>query len=58
MVIAWGSEPNSRLEEIARTVIGTPFTRRTWSEPPRRLAGALLDEVIDEPEPVDLRLRA
>ena len=32
MVIAWGSEPNSRLEEIARTVIETPFTRRTWSE--------------------------
>ncbi len=32
MVIAWGSEPNSRLEEIARTVVETPFTRRTWSE--------------------------
>jgi signal transduction histidine kinase len=32
MVITWGSEPNSRLEEIARTVVETPFTRRTWSE--------------------------
>jgi signal transduction histidine kinase len=32
MVIAWGSEPNSRLEVIARTIIETPFTRRTWSE--------------------------
>lgn len=32
MVIAWGSEPNSRFEEIARTIIETPFTRRTWSE--------------------------
>ena len=32
MVITWRSEPNSRLEEIARTVIETPFTRRTWSE--------------------------
>ena len=99
MVITWGSEPDSRLEEIARTVIETPFTRRTWSELlfmmvgmpiaffglafvgitmaagvvlaitfigfaiigmavrgargigriQRRLAGALLDEVIEEP---------
>jgi signal transduction histidine kinase len=32
MVITWGSEPNSRIEEIARTIIETPFTRRTWSE--------------------------
>ena len=32
MVITWGSEPNSRLEEVARTVIETPFTRRTWSD--------------------------
>ena len=32
MVITWGSEPNSRFEEMARTVIETPFTRRTWSE--------------------------
>ncbi len=101
MVIAWGSEPNSRLEEIARTVVEAPFTRRTWAEllflmagmpiafiglafvaitmaagvllavtfigialigvavrgargiggMQRRLAGALLDEHIDEPEP-------
>ena len=101
MLITWGSEPNSRLEEIARTVVETPFTRRTWSEllflmvgmpiafigiafvgitmaagvvlaitligialigvavrlargfgrMQRRLAGALLDEVIDEPDP-------
>ncbi len=100
MVITWGSEPNSRLEEIARTVVETPFTRRNWSEllfmmagmpiavvgiafvgitlaggvvlaitfigialigvsvrgargiggMQRRLAGALLDETIDEPE--------
>ncbi len=105
MVITWGSEPNSRLEEVARTVIETPFTRRTWSEllfmmasmpialvgiafvgftmaagvvlaitfvgialiglavrgargigtMQRRLAGALLDEVIDEPEPFSPR---
>jgi signal transduction histidine kinase len=32
MVITWRSEPNSRLEEVARTIIETPFTRRTWSE--------------------------
>jgi signal transduction histidine kinase len=32
MVITWGSEPNSRLEEVARTIVETPFTRRTWSE--------------------------
>jgi signal transduction histidine kinase len=32
MLITWGSEPNSRLEVIARTVVETPFTRRTWSE--------------------------
>ncbi|MBF6557899.1 MAG: sensor domain-containing protein [Acidimicrobiales bacterium] len=32
VVITWGSEPNSRVEEIARTIIETPFTRRTWSE--------------------------
>ena len=32
MLITWGSEPNSRLEEIARTVVETPFTRRAWSE--------------------------
>jgi hypothetical protein len=32
VVITWGSEPDSRLEEIARTVVETPFTRRTWSE--------------------------
>ena len=32
MVIAWRSEPNSPLEEVARTIIETPFTRRTWSE--------------------------
>jgi signal transduction histidine kinase len=32
MVITWGSEPNSRLEEIARKVVETPFTSRTWSE--------------------------
>ena len=101
MLITWGSEPNSRLEEIARTVVETPFTRRTWSEllfltvgmpiafigiafvgvtmaagivlavtfigialigvavrgargiggMQRRLAGALLDETIAEPEP-------
>jgi signal transduction histidine kinase len=101
MVITWGSEPNSRMEEIARTIVETPFTRRTWSELlfmmagmpiaflgiafvgitmaagvvlaitfigialigmavrgargiggiQRRLAGALLDEAIDEPEP-------
>jgi signal transduction histidine kinase len=101
MLITWGSEPNSRLEEIARTVVETPFTRRTWSEllfltvgmpiavigiafvgitmaagtvlavtfigialigvavrgargiggMQRRLAGALLDEAIDDPEP-------
>ena len=105
MVITWGSEPNSRLEEVARTVIETPFTRRTWSEllfmmagmpiafigiafvgftmaagvvlaitfigialigvavrgargigtMQRRLAGALLDEAIDEPEPFSPR---
>jgi len=105
MLITWGSEPNSRLEEIARTVIETPFTRRTWSElvfmmagmpiafigiafvgvtmasglvlaitfigvaliglavrgargiggMQRRLAGALLDETIDEPEPFSPR---
>ena len=102
MVITWGSEPNSRLEEVARTVIETPFTRRTWSELlfmmasmpiafiglafvgitmvagvvlaitfvglvligvavrgargigglQRRLAGALLDEVIEEPDAI------
>jgi signal transduction histidine kinase len=101
MVIAWGSEPNSRLEELARKVIETPFTRRTWSELlflvvgmplafvgvafvgitmmtgvvlvitfigfviiglavrgargfgglQRRLAGALIDDDIEEPEP-------
>jgi signal transduction histidine kinase len=100
VLITWGSEPNSRLEEIARTVVETPFTRRTWSEllfmmasmpialigiafvgitmaagvvlaitfigialigvavrgargigrMQRRLAAALLDEAIDEPE--------
>ena len=105
MVIAWGSEPNSRLEEIARTVVETPFTRRTWSEllflmagmpiafiglafvgitmaagvllaitfigfaligvavrgargiggMQRKLAGALLDEELDEPEPFSPR---
>jgi signal transduction histidine kinase len=105
MVIAWGSEPNSRLEEIARTFVETPFTRRTWSEllfmtagmpiaffgmvfvgitmaagavlaitfigialiglavrgargfgrMQRRLASALLDEAIDEPEPFSPR---
>ena len=105
MVITWGSEPNSRLEEIARTFVETPFTRRTWSEllfmmagmpiafigmvfvgitmaagavlaitfigialiglavrgargfgrMQRRLAGALLDEAIDEPEPFSPR---
>jgi signal transduction histidine kinase len=32
MLITWGSEPNSRLEVVARTVVETPFTRRTWSE--------------------------
>ena len=32
MVIAWGSEPSSRLEEVARTIIETPFRSRTWSE--------------------------
>ena len=32
MLITWGSEPNSRWEEVARTIIETPFTRRTWSE--------------------------
>ncbi len=105
LVITWGSEPNSRLEEIARTVVETPFTRRTWSElafltagipiafigiafvgltmaagvvlaitfigfaliglavrgarglggMQRRLAAALLDEAIDEPEPFSPR---
>ena len=105
MVITWGSEPNSRLEEMARTVVETPFTRRTWAEllflmagmpiafigiafvgitmaagvvlaitfigialigvsvrgargiggMQRRLAGALLDESIDEPEPFEPR---
>ncbi len=105
MVITWGSEPNSRLEEIARTFVETPFTRRTWSEllflmagmpiafigtafvgftmaagvllaitfigialiglavrgargiggMQRKLAGALLDEVIDEPVPFSPR---
>jgi signal transduction histidine kinase len=101
MLITWGSEPDSRLEELARTVVETPFTRRTWAEllfmmagmpvafigmafvgitmaagvvlaitfigialigvavrgargiggMQRRLAGALLDEAIDDPEP-------
>jgi signal transduction histidine kinase len=101
MLITWGSEPDSRLEEVARTVVETPFTRRTWSEllfmmagmpiallgivfvgltmaggvllaitfvgialigaavrgargfgrMQRRLAAALLDEAIDDPEP-------
>ncbi len=101
MLITWGSEPDSRLEELARTVVETPFTRRTWAEllfmmagmpvafigmafvgitmaagvvlaitfigialigvavrgargiggMQRRLAGALLDESIDDPEP-------
>ncbi len=105
MVITWGSEPNSRLEELARTLVETPFTRRTWSELlflmasmpiafigiafvgitmaagvvlaitfigialigvavrgargigglQRRLAGALLDEVIEEPVPFSPR---
>ncbi len=105
MVITWGSEPNSRLEELARTFVETPFTRRTWSEllflmasmpiafigiafvgvtmaagvvlaitfigialigvavrgargiggMQRKLAGALLDEVIDEPAPFSPR---
>ena len=105
MVITWGSEPNSRLEEIARTVVETPFTRRTWAEllflmagmpiafvgiafvgitmaagvvlaitfigialigvavrgargiggMQRKLARALLDETIDEPEPFEPR---
>ena len=32
MVIAWRSEPRSRFEELARRVIETPFTQRTWSE--------------------------
>jgi signal transduction histidine kinase len=32
MVITWGSEPNSRLEHFARTIVETPFARRTWSE--------------------------
>jgi signal transduction histidine kinase len=101
MVITWGSEPNSRLEELARRLIETPFTRRTWSEllflvvgfpiaflgvafvgvtmatgvvlvitfigfaiiglavrgargfggMQRKLAGALLDDVVEAPEP-------
>jgi signal transduction histidine kinase len=105
MLITWGSEPNSRPEEMARTVVETPFTRRTWSEllfmmagmpiafvglafvgitmaaglvlaitfigialiggavrgargiggMQRRLAGALLDEIIDDPEPFSPR---
>jgi signal transduction histidine kinase len=105
VVIAWGSEPNSRLEEFARMFIETPFTRRTWSEllflivgfpiafvgmafvgitmgtgvflaitfigfaivgiavrgargiggMQRKLAGVLLDDVIEEPEPFSPR---
>ncbi len=105
MVITWGSEPTSRLEELARTLVETPFTRRTWSEllflvagmpiafiglafvgitmaagvvlaitfigialigvavrgargiggMQRKLAGALLDETIDEPTPFSPR---
>jgi signal transduction histidine kinase len=31
-MITWRSEPRSRLDEIVRVVIETPFTRRTWSE--------------------------
>jgi signal transduction histidine kinase len=32
VVITWGSEPNSRLEQFARTIVETPLARRTWSE--------------------------
>ena len=32
LVITWGSDCNSRLEEIARTVVETPFAKRTWTE--------------------------
>jgi signal transduction histidine kinase len=39
MVITWGSEPDSRLEEVARTIVETPFTRRTWSELLYMMAG-------------------
>ena len=104
-VIPWRSEPKSRLEEFAREIIDTPFTRRTWSELlflvvgcpiafvgiafvgitmasgvllvitfvgfaiiaiavrgargiggiQRRLAGALIDDVVEEPEPFSPR---
>jgi signal transduction histidine kinase len=105
VVIAWGSEPGSRLEEFARKAIETPLTRRTWSELlflvvgfpiafvgiafvgitmvsgvvlvitfvgfaiiglavrgsrgiggiQRKLAGALIDDVVEEPEPFSAR---